>query len=97
MNVAHFWAQVKEMEGDLPETVHIVALGSRRVGTARRSEAARCLVSGTHRIASDEEAAEFDARQRRRDELQRAIQAVLQPQSMTVVVKSKETKENTGK
>lgn len=73
-DVRGYWAQVREVEADLPETVVLVDRKTNVSIEVGRAEAARCLVDGSHRVASDDEAEKHRARVARRQQIQEAVE-----------------------
>lgn len=97
MNMAHYWAAVKEMAADLPDQVHVVILadGTRteRTDFLAREIAARLLVDGAARVASSEEVISYAERERRRQQFAEAIERVTSSQPIRVKIQKQEKPE----
>jgi hypothetical protein len=63
MELRKYWAEVREIEGGLPEFVWLTSSGV--VVEVGRAAAARLLWGGSHRVATEEEVAEFKAGEER--------------------------------
>lgn len=72
--MSHYWAQVREMEADLVEPVFLADRKNGVVVSCDKKSAARYLVDGTHRLASDDEVAAHQARDKRRAEIMAAVE-----------------------
>lgn len=66
MELRKYWAEVREIERGLPEFVWLADVACRgAVVEVGRSAAARLLRGGSHRVATEEEVAEFRAGEER--------------------------------
>jgi hypothetical protein len=85
-----YWQQVRDVEARLPQDVFLTSIEDRFTGRAGgvvcevdRASAARCVVDGSHRVATEEE---IEAYRLDQDERKRAGQAAaLLAQGRTVV------------
>ena len=75
MDTRDYWRRVRQQESTLPEVSAIVSLDDSRSGVvggrvffADRETAAKCIIGGSHRIATPDEITAYESDQRRRFE-----------------------------
>ncbi|WP_321471382.1 hypothetical protein [uncultured Paludibaculum sp.] len=74
MNLQNYWLAIREMEADLTDPVFLADRKNGVVVSCDKKAAARYLVDGTHRLASDDEVIKHHARDKRRAEIAAAVE-----------------------